>query len=131
MALSSNIWNPVLGGPGIGRLLMAVFGESEEPGQPHLPFLTFTIQDGGSRVREVKVVFTGIGFDRPSLDFFRKVYQINGNLWAIDGVALEGMMPSLFPVTVNHYVPDRQDKGHAALKISDSVGHDLEVLFAS
>jgi hypothetical protein len=127
MALSTDTWLPILGGPGVGRLLMAVFGEGEGD-QPYLPILTFTVGDEGSK-HELKIVFAGIGFGSPVLDFSRKVYEITGRLEEIDGRRRK--LPSVGPlVTIAHYRPDHVRKGDSALKIGEVLWYnDLETLF--
>lgn len=129
MALSTNTWLSVLSGPGVGRLLMAAFGEGEEE-PAHLPFLTFTVSNSvrGER-HQIKIIFRGLSFEHPSLDFTRKVYGITGFLWAIDGKAQK---PPHLPirVVVIHYMPSHHRKGDAALKITDPQGYNLDELFS-
>jgi len=56
------------------------------------------------------------------------VYEITGFLYEIDGKKLKMVVPSVLPVTVTHYMPSHVRKGDAALKITDSVGYDLDEL---
>jgi len=107
---------------------MATFGESEGD-QAHLSFLTFTVGAlSKGQKHELRIAFGSIGFALPHIDTERKVYEITGFLYEIDGKKLKMVVPSVLPVTVTHYMPSHVRKGDAALKITDSVGYDLDEL---
>ena len=123
-----NDWWPIFDGPSTGRLMLVLFGESEDARDIRKEnVLNFTIRGGNHSSPDWQHklgVWLGTIGPESRLQSGEKLYKIKGGLWSIDDMpVVHGVVPD---VAIRSYSPNLRDRGIASLKVIDHVGYDLD-----
>jgi hypothetical protein len=119
-----NDWWPVFDGPSTGRLMLELFGESEDASTRSV--LYFTIRGGNHSSpdwqHKLGIWLGDIGIER-KLSSGEKMYKNTGTLFSIDDMPIVRGAVGM-ETEIRSYSQSLRDKGVASLKVSDHVGYD-------